>query len=115
MNIARRRKKNSLMFEERRACERIQTNIDARFFYSNLFYSGSVSNMSDSGMFISTKRFLPADSMFVVIIRLENELLKVIAKVKRHTSTSDSGAGMGVALLSPSRSYLELVSTMKTA
>ena len=102
------------MVTERRTCERIQTNIDARFFYGNLFYSGSVSNMSDSGMFINTKRFLPIDSMFVVIIRLENELLKVIAKVKRLTSTSDTGDGMGVVLLSPSRSYLELVSSMKT-
>jgi len=114
MNIALRGKKNSYMFKEQRASERIQTNIDARFFYGNLFYSGTVSNVSDSGMFINTKRFLPADSMFVVIIRLENELLKVIAKVKRFTATADNGAGMGVVLLSPSRSYLDLVSKMKT-
>jgi hypothetical protein len=115
MKILRRGEKNPSMFKERRTCQRIQTNIDARFFYGNLFYSGTVSNVSDTGMLINTKRFLPADSMFVIIIRLENELLKVIAKVKRHTSTADNSAGMGVVLLSPSRSYLDLVNKMKTA
>ena len=114
MNIALQGEKNSYMIKERRSCERIQTNIDARFFYGNLFYSGTVLNVSDSGMFISTKRYLPSDSMFVVIIRLENELLKVIAKVKRMTSTAGNSAGMGVVLLSPSRSYLDLVNRMKT-
>jgi len=114
MKIVPMEKKTSKMLKERRSSERFKTNIDARFFYGNLFYSGTVSDVSDSGMFINTKRYLPADSMFVVIIRLENELLKVIAKVKRLTSTADNGAGMGVVLLSPSRSYLDLVSTMKT-
>ena len=102
------------MFKENRSCERIQTNIDARFFYSNLFYSGTVLNLSDSGMFINTKRFLPADSMFVIIIRLETEFLKVIAKVKRIASTAGNSSGMGVELLSPSKSYLDLVRTIKT-
>jgi len=102
------------MFKERRSCERIQTNIDARFFYGNLFYSGTVSNISDNGMFINTKRFLPDDSMFVVIIRLENELLKIIAKVKRFTLTADNSAGMGVALLRPSKNYLDMVNSLKT-
>ena len=104
----------SYMFKESRSCTRIQTDIDARFFFGNLFYSGKVLNLSDSGMFISTKRFLPSDAMFVVIIRLENELLKVIAKVKRIASTAGNSAGMGVELLSPSRSYLDFVGKMKT-
>ena len=108
------KEKNSCMFKESRSCARMQTNIDARYFYGNLFYSGTVLNLSDCGMFISTSRFLPSDSMFVVIIRLEDELLKVIAKVKRIASTDGNSAGMGVELLSPSRSYLDFVSKMKT-
>jgi Tfp pilus assembly protein PilZ len=114
MNISFKGKKESHVFKERRSSERIQTNMYARFFFGNMFYSGTVLNVSDSGMFISTKRFLPADAIFVVIIRLENELLKVIANVNRIALTSGNTAGIGVTLLSPSRSYLDLVGKIKT-
>ncbi len=103
-----------MKIENRRTCERIRTNMYARFFYGNLFYSGSILNVSDSGMFISTKRILPVDAIFVVIIRLEHELLKVIARVNRITSTSGNTTGIGVTLLSPSRSYLDLIGKIKT-
>ena len=102
------------MFKEKRVCARILANIDSRFFYGNLFYSGLVTNLSDRGMFISTKSFLPSDAMFIIIIRLENEFLKVIAKVKRVTSKVDNNAGMGVELLNPPRSYIDFINRMKT-
>ncbi len=88
-------------------------HIDARLFYGNLFYSGRVSNASDSGMFIRTERSLSADAMVIIIIRLENKLLKVIAKVKHIASTDGNITGIGVALLSPSRNYLDLVNNIK--
>ncbi len=114
MNISFKGKRESQLFNERRSCERIPTNMYARFFYGNMFYSGTVLNVSDNGMFISTKRFLPDDAIFVVIIRLENELLKVIAKVNRIALTSGNSAGIGVTLLSPSRNYLDLVGSIKS-
>jgi len=114
MNISFNRGGSSLKYKDKRSCERINTNMYARFFYGNMFYSGTVLNVSDSGMFISTKRFLPTDAIFVVIIRLENELLKVIAKVNRIALASGNTAGIGVTLLSPSRSYLDLVDKIKT-
>ncbi len=97
---------------DKRAFERISTSIDAKFFYGNLFYSGTVMNVSEKGMFINTKRCLPSEAMFVVIFRKDNELFKMIAKVKR-TAKSDDCDGMGVELVGPSIDYLELVNTLK--
>ncbi len=104
-----------MVFTERRSFKRkrITANIDARFFYGNMFYSGTVLNLSEKGMFINTRRCLPFEPMFVVIIRIENELLNVIAKVKRITKLNTDCDGMGVELLSPSNGYLELIKRLK--
>ena len=98
---------------ERRASDRVETNIVARLFCDNLFHSETVKNVSDDGMFINTKRLLPTGSIFVVIFRLENELLSVIAKVKRLTSTADNRSGIGATLVNPSRKYLEFIHSKK--
>ncbi len=102
-------KNEQMSFVEKRAFNRIPVNIDARFFHGNIFYSGIVRNLSDQGMFIDTKKCLPSDSMFVVIIREDNDLLKLIAKVKRASMNADACLGMGVELLSPSAGYLDFI------
>jgi hypothetical protein len=104
---------SSIKVMERRSYLRISTKIDARFFYGNLFYSGTVSNMSQKGMFINTKRLLPSGSIFVVLIRAENQLLKVIARVKRNIRDNNGSDGMGVELLSPSAMYAGLVNELQ--
>lgn len=93
---------------EKRASRRIPVNIDARFFHGNLFYSGSLRNLSDKGMLIDTRKRLPLNSMFVVIIREENDLLTTVVKVK-WISTDTASPGMGVELINPSSGYLNLV------
>jgi hypothetical protein len=105
----RNQSNEQMPFVDKRVSNRIPVNIDARFFHGNIFYSGIVRNLSDQGMFIDTKKCLPFDSMFVVIIREENDLLKVIAKVKRASINTDTCLGMGVELLSPSAGYLDFI------
>lgn len=100
---------------EKRSFKRINTNIDARFFYGDIFYSGTVLNISEKGMFIHTKRRLPSDSMFVIIIREEHALLKVIAKVRRYSVDYTGSDGMGVELLSPSADYVKFINRLKIA
>ncbi len=112
MELLFKKKDESTELMERRTVERISTSIDARYFYGNLFYSGTVLNVSEKGLFINTKRCLPSEAMFVVIFRRDNELFKMIAKVKRVSKCVDSN-GMGVELVSPTLDYLELVSTLK--
>ncbi|MBI4849947.1 MAG: PilZ domain-containing protein [Nitrospirae bacterium] len=98
---------------ERRAFERIDTNITARYFFGNMFYTGNILNISERGMLINTRRCLPSESMFVVIIRLESKLLKVVAKVRRLKKGNDHYDGMGVELLSTSVEYLDFIKSLK--
>jgi hypothetical protein len=94
---------------EKRLHQRITANIDARFFYGNLFYSCSVLNLSEKGMFIHTRRCLPQNALFVIIFRTGDELVKVIARVKRIQNNASSCDGMGLELLNPSAEYLVFV------
>ena len=112
MNLLLKNKSEMTALMENRNFKRIQTKIDARFFYGNLFYSGTVLNVSENGMFINTKRFLPIDSMFVVIVRSNHNYFKVIAKVKRAQKLTDVFNGMGVELLSPSTDYLKFINNL---
>ncbi len=112
MELLFKKKSCSTDVMDKRAFERIPTSIDAKFFYGNLFYSGKVLNVSEKGMFINTKRCLPSEAMFVVIFRTDNELFKMIARVKRVAKADDSD-GIGVELVSPSIEYLELLNTLK--
>ena len=100
---------------ERRSFERISTNINARFFYDNMFYTGSILNLSERGLFLSTKRCLPSDSMFVIIIRLEEKYLKLVAKVKRLAQGEGYYNGMGVEILTTSVSYLNFIRDLKVS
>jgi hypothetical protein len=102
-----------MAFAEKRAFNRISAKIEARFFFGNIFYSGTVLNISEKGMFINTRRVLPSDAMFVIIIREDNELLKVIAKVKRVVYSTAEKQGMGVELLSPSVGYLQFINSLR--
>jgi len=94
---------------EKRAFRRIPVNIYAKFFHGHMFYSGIVRNLSDRGMFIYTRKYVPLNSMFVVVIREEKDLLNIIVKVKRIEKNPDDSCGMGVELVMPSSGYLDFV------
>jgi hypothetical protein len=100
---------------ERRACERVNTNVDVRFFCGNMFYSGVVKNLSENGMFVSTMRCLPFDSTFDILFRLEDEIIKVPVKVKRIEKTEGFYDGMGLEILERPRSYLAYVERLKSS
>jgi hypothetical protein len=46
MDIVPQKKDNIMLSAEKRAVKRFSANIDARFFYGNIFYSGNVLNIS---------------------------------------------------------------------
>ncbi len=101
------------MFTEKRAYQRILANIEARFFHDNMFYSGTVLNLSEKGMFVRTRRYLPSESKFIIVMRGEKEVLKILAKVKRVTKTDGYHDGMGIEVLNPSEEYLDFVNRLK--
>jgi hypothetical protein len=103
-----------MKFSEKRTSERIHTNVEVRFFCGNMFYSGVIKNISEQGMFISTKRCLPFDSQFEILFRSESEILKVPVKVSRIEKTEGFYDGMGVELLDKPRSYLVYLNQLKS-
>lgn len=99
----------------RRAYERISTNIEAKFFYGNAISSGEITNLSESGIFINTKLCFPFESRFEIFIPLDGEVLKILVSVSRIIKTDDFYDGMGVELLERPRNYLEFVRSLKSA
>jgi len=100
---------------ERRAVERIAANIDARFLCSNVFYSGTVLNLSEKGMFIRTRKYFPSNTRFVVVISSDDDLLKVMVRVKRIIMGDADYDGMGVEIVNSDADYLEFVNRLKAA
>ncbi|RJQ45471.1 MAG: PilZ domain-containing protein [Nitrospiraceae bacterium] len=99
---------------QRRAFERIPVNIKVRFYCYDTDYLGTVTNLSENGMFISMNKMLfPFDSRIDIIIPLSDKLLRVPVLVIRMTRSEQIFDGMGVEVLNSSPDYLAFVSSLK--
>ena len=99
---------------QKRAYERMPISLKVNFFYGNELSSGTMTNCSENGMFINTSMCLPFGSIFEIIIKLQDELLKVSAHVTRLVKTGDFYDGMGVELFNKHQEYLDFVNRLKT-
>lgn len=101
---------------QRRAYKRVLSNIEVKFFCSNTDYTGTITNLSENGMFIVTKQMcFPFDSQFEINIPMGNEILNVPVTVSRITKSADFFDGIGVKLEHPPQHYLELVRKLRSA
>jgi hypothetical protein len=108
---------------EKRAKKRISANIDIEYYLWNpLFwkkqYTGTIKNLSENGMFISTNTTnFPLDSLLEIYIPFNTETLFLPAKFSniawRRILPDDSCDSIGVELSNPPREYLELVENLK--
>lgn len=101
---------------QRRSFERVPANIKVRFYCCNTDYSGTVTDLSENGMFISmNKMIFPFDSKIDIIIPIEKKLLKVPVKVIRMTKSENVFNGIGVEILVSQQEYLEMVSKHRSS
>ncbi|MBI5408222.1 MAG: PilZ domain-containing protein [Nitrospirae bacterium] len=92
----------------------MQSNIAVRFYCGDTDYSGIIKNLSENGMFISTKQMsFPFDPVIEIFIPLKEKLLRVPVKVCRMTKSKDVFDGIGVQLLDDHKDYLELVCCLR--
>ena len=78
-------------------------------------YCGTITNLSESGMFITTHEMcFPFDSKFEVVLDFNGETLNIPVKVSRLTKTDSSYDGIAVELLNPSAGYIDLVQNLKS-
>lgn len=100
---------------QKRAFERIPANIRVRFFSGISDYFGTVTNLSEKGMFISTEVNVPLEQQLEILIPLKEEVLKIPAKIISVIKSDKINSGIGVILLNASNNYLEFVDTLRTA
>jgi hypothetical protein len=105
---------------ERRAFDRVPTQMEARFLCGNRYYAGKITDVSEKGMFINTDIRLPENSSFDIIMLINNEVTKVPVTVRRtvestYRSDNFSSGGMGVELMKSPTQYLSYVSGLKSA
>ncbi len=113
------KKKNSEVwnqFIEKRSSERSPSNLNACFRCCNMDYSGTVKNISETGMFISTRNMsFPDDAQFEVQLDVNNEYLNLPVRMCRLTISPDLDDAMGVEIINPPQSYLVMVDKLRAA
>ena len=95
---------------DRRLHRRISTDIKVRFYCNNTDYAGTITDISEGGMFIKTKKVsFPFESNINICIDNNSKLLKVPVTVCRLTKTGKVFDGMGVQVAGNQPEYLKFV------
>jgi hypothetical protein len=117
---------------EKRAYNRIPVSIKIRYlewrigFFKNQ-YTGTIKNITEKGMFISTNYDVPLDSIIEVCIPVKKKIFGISIKKKIFCITAnlisivwggelskDSNVGIGIKLSNPPKEYLEFVGSLKS-
>ncbi len=98
---------------ERRAHERIDTSLPVKCIFDEILYSGTIDNLSEQGMFISTGNFLPCGDSLEVIIPLEDEISKFHANIKRIEKIDDFNYSMGIEIHDAPDNYKQFVCNLR--
>lgn len=100
---------------EKRTFERLPAKLQAKLFYGDTTHTGTVSNLSENGMFICTRTNIPIDSIFEITLLRNGQSFKIMVQVRRMAKAcghypDTEEHGIGVMLLGPPQDYLEFVS-----
>jgi hypothetical protein len=110
---------------EKRVHERIPASVEIEYylwkplFWKKLF-TGTIKNISEKGMFISTKTpSFPLDSLLEIYIPFNNHVLFIPAKdstiVWRNILSDNSCDGIGIELSNPPWEYSEFIESVKAS
>ena len=98
---------------QRRAFERILVNFKVRYFCGDTAWNGTITDLSEIGMFIDTTIDFPFDSNFELVLPLSDEVMKISAIIKRMVKDKGVYKGMGVELINPPENYLKMVNELR--
>ena len=100
---------------EKRAFERTPSNVDVIFYCYNRTYQGTVTDISEKGMFISTKEmYLPFESKIKVCIPFKKEVFEVNVDFCRIIISPLFYTGIGVEIRNPPGEYMEFLDSMRS-
>jgi len=101
---------------ERRAFERMLSNIKVKFSCCHIDYDGVVTNLSENGIFISTSGMnFPFESKLEILMPTGHRVLKIPVEVTRMIKSADLYDCIGVRLINPSQDYLKFVSNLNSS
>lgn len=99
-----------------RAFERKPSSIEIRFYCCGNDYGGTVTNISEYGMFIVTGGVsFPFDSKFEIAFPIEGEVFNIPVKVSRLSKSRDIYDGMAVEIIKPPEKYLTFLDNLKSS
>jgi hypothetical protein len=97
----------------RRTNMRIPILIGVEFYCGNKACSGTVTNLSENGMFItSDRKCFPEGPEVNVAMPVKNEILTLPGMLIRSVKMGGDRMGMGVELLDPPPKYLDYVESL---
>ncbi len=92
------------------------SNIKVKFSCCHIDYDGVVTNISESGMFISTGGMnFPFESKLEILMSTGHRVLKIPVEVTRMIKSADLYDCIGVRLINPSQDYMEFVSNLHSS
>ena len=101
------------------AYERLPVKLQARLYWGNKVYPGTVGNFSEKGMFIRTRMSPPFDSVIEVVIDKNKGFLKFPSNVRWSVQVDclDDGGKeniLGIELIDVPPDYLEFIERLKS-
>lgn len=97
-----------------RVFERISAWIEIRFYCCGNDYRGTVTNISENGMFIVTGGVsFPFDSKFEIAFPIESDVFNIPVKVSRLSKSKDIYDGMAVEIIKPPEKYLTFLNNLR--
>jgi Tfp pilus assembly protein PilZ len=96
-------------FVNKRTAERVPIKLALRFPCCKMIMPGTVTDISETGLFFNTETCFPVDSNMKVFIKLKNEILKVPVEIVRIVRSNSRYKGIGVRILDIPKKYLELL------
>lgn len=101
---------------ENRAYSRISVSLDAQICCGSRSHKGTVMNISEKGMFISTEElYFPFDSQLEVVLPFREKELRVPVSLRRMEMYPDSHDGIGVEFTGISEEYLQFVDNLRSS
>ena len=105
----------NIIYMEKRAVKRISTNLKVKFCCcSTDDYYGTVTNLSENGMFITTQMCFPLETSFDIDIFSDTETLKVPVVVRWVRKSGRNYNGVGVKVTDPHPRYVNFVERLNS-
>jgi len=90
--------------------------MDVEFCCGSRVHDGTVMNISEKGMFISTREMsFPLESQWEVKMPFNGGILSIPVSLRRMVMSPDSHDGIGVEFVGQSDKYYELVNSLRSA